>query len=70
MVWSEASEWPSDRFLSVVPVRAEPSDASEMVSQLLFGESFEILQQREKWIRSAVHTTATGLAVLEAVDVR
>lgn len=37
--------------LSIVPVRAEPSDASEMVSQLLFGESFEILQQREKWIQ-------------------
>ena len=36
--------------LSVVPVRAEPSDASEMVSQLLFGETFTILQEKEKWI--------------------
>lgn len=37
--------------LSVVPVRAEPSDKSEMVSQLLFGEIFEVAGQKEKWVR-------------------
>jgi len=35
--------------LSIVPMRAEPSERSEMVSQLLFGEYFVILDQIEKW---------------------
>ena len=35
--------------LSVVPVRAQPSDAAEQISQLLFGESVEILAQETKW---------------------
>ena len=37
--------------LSIVPLRAEASDRSEMVSQLLFGEGFEILEETEKWVR-------------------
>ena len=37
--------------LSVVPCRKEASDPSEMVTQLLFGETFEILEQQEKWSR-------------------
>lgn len=37
--------------LSIVPLRAEASDRSEMLSQLLFGESFEILEETEKWVR-------------------
>jgi gamma-D-glutamyl-L-lysine dipeptidyl-peptidase len=36
--------------LSIVPVRAEASDKSEMVTQLLFGESFEITQKRGNWL--------------------
>src|SRR5690606_22014280 len=41
--------------LSRIPVKAEPSHKSEMVSQLLFGESFEILDQKAEWtlIKSA-----------------
>lgn len=35
--------------LSVVPCREEPSDKSQMVTQLLFGESFEILSTRKQW---------------------
>lgn len=35
--------------LSVIPLRLEPSDASEMVNQLLFGEHFEILERTKKW---------------------
>jgi gamma-D-glutamyl-L-lysine dipeptidyl-peptidase len=35
--------------LSIVPLRAEPSDKSEMVSQLLFGESFTILEKQKHW---------------------
>jgi len=34
--------------LSIVPLRLEPSDASELVSQVLFGEDFEILEKRQK----------------------
>lgn len=35
--------------LAIVPLRAEPSDRSEMVTQVLFGEHFSILEQTEKW---------------------
>ena len=35
--------------LSIVPLRIEPNDISEMVSQLLFGEHFKILEIRKKW---------------------
>lgn len=35
--------------LSVVPMRAEPSEKSEMVSQLLFGEYFIIIETKDKW---------------------
>ncbi|MDR1672642.1 MAG: C40 family peptidase [Bacteroidales bacterium] len=34
-----------------ISMRAEPSEKSEMVSQLLFGESFVVLQTDGKWIR-------------------
>ena len=37
--------------LSIVPVRAEPSDRSEMVSQLLLGEHFTILESHAKWLK-------------------
>ena len=37
--------------LSVIPLRAEPSDKSEMVSQLLFGETLEILEKKSQWLR-------------------
>lgn len=38
--------------LSVVPVRKEPSDRSEMVTQLLFGDHYSVLEESEdkKWI--------------------
>ncbi|WP_010136894.1 C40 family peptidase [Ochrovirga pacifica] len=35
--------------LSVVPLRLEPTDSSEMVSQLLLGEHFKVLEIRKKW---------------------
>ncbi len=37
--------------LSLVPLRAEPSDRSEMSSQLLFGDHFTILESTDKWLR-------------------
>lgn len=36
--------------LSVIPLRSEPSHRSEQVSQLLFGEYFSVLEEREDWI--------------------
>ncbi len=35
--------------LSVVPCRAEASDKSEMTSQLLFGDFFEVLEKEGAW---------------------
>lgn len=35
--------------LSVIPVRKEPSDKSEMVSQFLFGETMELLSKEGNW---------------------
>jgi hypothetical protein len=37
--------------LAVIPLRAEPSERSEQVSQILFGESFEILIWKDKWAK-------------------
>lgn len=37
--------------LSIVPVRKEPDDRSEMVSQWLFGETAEVLERQSKWSR-------------------
>lgn len=37
--------------LSIVPVRIQPADAFEMVTQLLYGEVFKILEERGKWSR-------------------
>jgi hypothetical protein len=35
--------------LSIIPLRIDPSDSSEMVSQLLFGEHFKIIEVRKTW---------------------
>ncbi len=35
--------------LSIVPCRKEPSDRSEMVTQLLFGDIFEIITREGNW---------------------
>ena len=37
--------------LAIVPVRAEASDRSEQVSQLLFGEHFKIIEMTAKWVQ-------------------
>lgn len=36
--------------LSILPVRLEPSGRSEMVTQLLFGETYDILDEKEGWL--------------------
>ena len=37
--------------LAVIPMRAAADERSEQVSQLLFGEAFEILEWQENWVR-------------------
>ena len=37
--------------LSVVPLRAEPSERAEMVSQLLFGDAYSVLEENDSWLR-------------------
>ena len=37
--------------LNVIAVRKEPADQSEMVTQLLFGETFQVLVEEPEWIR-------------------
>ena len=40
--------------LSVVSCRKEPSNTSEMITQLLFGEHYSVLETTESWIRIKV----------------
>lgn len=35
--------------LSNIPLRAEPNDRSELISQVLFGESFKIIETSKQW---------------------
>ncbi len=35
--------------LSIVPMRNDAADQSEMVNQILFGEHFKVLERRKKW---------------------
>ena len=37
--------------LSIVPCRAEGSDKAELVTQLLFGEVYRVIEEDEKWIK-------------------
>ena len=44
--------------LSIVPLRAEPKNASEQTSQLLYGEFFIILNQQKSW--SKIQNSSDG----------
>ncbi|WP_136480872.1 C40 family peptidase [Cognatitamlana onchidii] len=37
--------------LSIVPLRNEPADTSELVSQVLYGEIFKVIEHRKNWSR-------------------
>jgi hypothetical protein len=41
--------------LAIIPLRAEPNDRSEIVSQVLFGEHFEILEKQKQWSKIKLH---------------
>ena len=36
--------------LSIVPLRSEASDTSEMVSQVMYGDLFKVLEKTNKWV--------------------
>lgn len=37
--------------VSIIPMRFEASDRSEMVSQILFGEHFKVLNKKTQWVK-------------------
>ncbi|MGJ8715600.1 MAG: SH3 domain-containing protein [Maribacter stanieri] len=37
--------------LSIIPVRSATEEVSELVTQLLFGEHYKILESRKNWSR-------------------
>ncbi len=41
--------------LAIIPLRAEPSDRSEIISQVLFGEHFEVLLVDKQWSKIKLH---------------
>lgn len=45
--------------LSIVPVRAIADDVSEMVTQLLYGDHFKVLEQRKYWSKIRIAFDAT-----------
>lgn len=42
--------------LSLVPMRAEPSDKAEMVTQVIFGECLEVLSRQGNWVQVQLAT--------------
>ena len=42
-------------FHSVIPLRAEPSETSEMLTQMLFGETADVLEDARRWTRIRLH---------------
>lgn len=41
--------------LANIPLRAEPTDKSEIVSQVLFGEHFQVTEQLKQWSKIKLH---------------
>ncbi len=41
--------------LAIIPLRIEPNNRSEIVSQILFGEHFEILENQKQWSKIRLH---------------
>jgi len=37
--------------LSIIPCRAEGNDRAEMVTQLLFGEVYEVIEEEDNWVK-------------------
>ena len=37
--------------ISIIPMRVEAADTSEMVNQILFGEHYKVIDKRVKWVK-------------------
>lgn len=37
-----------------IPVRTEPRESSELCTQILFGETYEVLEQQGRWLRVSI----------------
>jgi len=37
--------------ISIIPMRIEPNDRSEMVNQILFGEHYKVIEKKAKWLK-------------------
>jgi cell wall-associated NlpC family hydrolase len=37
--------------LSTIPIRSKPAERSEMGSQLLFGETYQVIDEQEDWVK-------------------
>ena len=57
--------------LSIVPLRIEPADTSELVSQVLYGDVFKVLEQRKNWckIRIAFDTYEGWIDSKQYIDI-
>jgi gamma-D-glutamyl-L-lysine dipeptidyl-peptidase len=42
--------------LGLVPLRIAPKDQSEMISQILFGQHFKVLEFKKKWVRITIYS--------------
>lgn len=42
--------------LALVPMRAEASNKAEMVTQVLFGECYQVISQKDKWLQIQLAT--------------
>jgi hypothetical protein len=54
--------------LSTIPLRIEPSDRSEIVSQILFGEHFEVLEHNKQWSKVKLHFDQKRMERLKSLD--
>lgn len=41
--------------LGVIPLRAEKSHKSELISQILYGETFKVIEERKDWLKVRIH---------------
>lgn len=56
--------------VSAAPVRKEDAHRSEMTSQLLFGETMEVLEQKEEWFRiRSLHDQYEGWLTHHLVEI-
>lgn len=57
-------------YLSLIPVRSEPSEKSEMVNQLLYGDMVDIEETRDEWLKIVSrHDGYTGWCNIRQLEI-